>query len=249
MNPCLKNLTRIEFAVTDACTGRCKHCQNGDAANGSAHIDVSAAVCAVRDICANYEIDSLMTFGGEPLLYPEVTCAIHKAAYEMAIPHRQLITNGFFTKDKTRTAEAVKAVAESGVNDLLLSVDAFHQETIPTGPVMYFAECAVRAGIPVRLQPAWLVSRDDDNPYNTRTREVLSEFAQLGIAVSEGNVIFKSGNALKYLGEYFRDSAPDNPYEEDPTDVRTVSFSANGDVLGGNIYKSGILEIIRSYRP
>lgn len=34
-----------------------------------------------------------MTFGGEPLLYPEVVCKIHKAAEEMGIPERTIITN------------------------------------------------------------------------------------------------------------------------------------------------------------
>ena len=63
-------------------------------------------------------------------------------------------------------------------------------------------------------------------------------------------MIFPSGNALKYLREYFDDSAaPFSPYEEDPEDIRTISFEANGDVLKGNVYNTDILEIIRTYRP
>ena len=37
--------------------------------------------------------------------------------------------------------------------------------------------------------------------------------------------------------------------EEDPEDIRTISFDANGDVLNGNVYQTDILEIIRTYRP
>ena len=141
-------------------------------------------------------------------------------------------------------------MAESGVNALLLSVDAFHQETIPLDTVMYFAECAVRAGIPVKLQPAWLVSPEDMNPYNEKTREIIRAFEHLHIPTNQGNVIFPSGNALKYLREYFDENAkPFSPYEEDPEDIRTVSFDANGDVLNGNVYKTDILELIREYRP
>lgn len=33
-----------------------------------------------------------MTFGGEPLLYPEVTFEIHKTAKALEIPVRQIIT-------------------------------------------------------------------------------------------------------------------------------------------------------------
>ena len=56
--------------------------------------------------------------------------------------------------DKLR--EVVERLAACGVNDLLLSVDAFHQETIPLSLVKQFATEANKSGIPIRLQPAWL---------------------------------------------------------------------------------------------
>jgi hypothetical protein len=140
-------------------------------------------------------------------------------------------------------------LAGAGVNDLLLSVDAFHQETIPLCPVKQFAAEAKRCGIPIRLQPAWLRSAVDDNPYNRKTREILESFADMEISQNEGNVIFPEGNALKYLSEYFTDDLPENPYVEDPHDVRCVSFEPNGSVLGGNMYKRDIMEIIRDYTP
>ena len=55
------------------------------------------------------------------------------------------------------------------------------------------------------------------------------------------------GNAKKYLAEYFVGEIVANPYVEDPCDVRCVSFSPNGDVLGGNVYRKDIMEIIRNY--
>lgn len=250
MNEYLKNLDRIEFAVTLACTGRCRHCQNGDPIRTAEHIDAEAAVSAIRAVCAYYPIRTLMTFGGEPLLFPETVCAIHKAGTELGIPQRQVITNGFFSHDPRRIEEVARALAESGVNDLLLSVDVFHQETIPLKPVLRFAACAVLAGIPVRLQPAWLVSPEADNRYNRRTRELLRAFAPLNIPTGEGSVIFPCGNARKYLGEYFAEEAAEcSPYEEDPRDVRSLSFSPNGDVLQGSVYETDILELIRTYTP
>lgn len=250
MNEYLKNLNRIEFEITLACTGSCKHCSQGAHESASWHIDADIAIKAVREICANYRIESLMTFGGEPLIYPDTVCAIHRAAAELGIRKRQVITNGYFSKSSERIAEVARKLYESGVNNLLLSVDAFHQETIPLEPVMFFAECAVKAGIPIKLQPAWLVGTDDDNPYNNRTRELIKEFEHLNIPLNGGNVIFPSGNALKYLSEYFENgSVPVSPYEQDPKDVRTVSFSPSGEVLNGNIYEKDILEIIRDYRP
>lgn len=249
MNKYLKNLEKIEFVVTYACTGRCKHCSEGDHRSCGEHIDPGVAADAVKKIAAAYPIKTVMTFGGEPLLYPQAICAAMRAAKESGVPRRQIITNGYFSKDALRIREIVGQIADAGVNDLLLSADAFHQEYIPLEPVKLFAIEANNAGIPIRIQPAWLVSRDDDNEYNIKTKEVLGEFAALGIEENEGNVIFPEGNALKYFAEYFTDSAPENPYVEDPADVRCVSFDPNGNVLGGNVYEKDIIKILENYKP
>ena len=249
MNRYLKNLSRIEFVVTMACTGKCKHCSQGEH-KSSESIDKMLSSDAVRKIAEEYQIDSVMTFGGEPLLCADTVCAIHKTAKEMQIPERQLITNGYFSNDIDKIRQTAEKLAESGVNDILLSVDAFHQETIPLQYVKVFAEAVKKTGVLIRIQPAWLVNADDDNPYNNKTKEILAEFSSMGIATNEGNVIFPAGNALKYLSEYLSPMAEnENPYWEDPEDVRAICFSANGDILGSNIYKKDINAILSSYKP
>lgn len=140
MNEFVKNLERIEFVVTMACTGKCKHCSQGNHDSVSEHFRADVAEKVISDICGKYKIQSLMTFGGEPLLYPEVVSRIHKAATEQKIPKRQLITNGFFSKDRKRIKEVVDMLADSGLGQIALSVDAFHQETIPLEPVKYLGE-------------------------------------------------------------------------------------------------------------
>ena len=249
MNQYLKNLNKIEFVVTYACTGRCKHCSEGDHASCGERIDPQIAADVVRKIAAEYDIKTVMTFGGEPLLYTDAVYAIMTAANELSIPKRQVITNGYFSKNTDKIREVAERLASCGVNDLLLSVDAFHQETIPLDVVKRFAAEAKGCGIPIRLQPAWLRSATNDNPYNRKTREILDNFAELEISENEGNVIFPEGNALKYLAEYFTDELPENPYVEDPRDVRCVSFEPNGDVLGGNVYRNDVMEIIKDYAP
>jgi len=250
MNPYVKNLNRIEFVVTMACTGRCKHCSEGEHTGSGAHIDGAIAAEVVRRVCGSYEIKSMMTFGGEPLLYPEAVYQIHRAAKEMGIPKRQLITNGYFSKNEERIGETAKNLAESGVNDILLSVDAFHQESIPLDPVLAFAKAMIATGVRLRTSPAWLVSEEDDNPYNQKTREIVRVFDGLGIASNEGNVIFPAGNALLYLKEYFQEEhIPENPYEEDPKDIKAISVSPEGRFFEGNVYQTDILEILEGYVP
>ena len=249
MNKYLKSLNKIEFVVTYACTGRCKHCSEGDHEISGERIDPKIAADAVRRISSEYEIKTVMTFGGEPLLYTDAVYEIMRTATELNIPKRQVITNGYFSKNEEKISEVAKRLAECGVNDLLLSVDAFHQETIPLDIVKAFAKEAIKCGIPIRLQPAWLTSHAHDNPYNIKTREILASFDEMNISVGEGNIIFSEGNAKKYLSEYFNESTPENPYVENPCDVKCISFSPNGDVLNGNAYKQDIMEIIENYRP
>ena len=247
MNQYFNNLNKIEFVVTYACTGRCKHCSEGDHTSCGERIDPQITADAVQKIASEYDIKTVMTFGGEPLLYTDAVYAIMTTAKDLNIPKRQIITNGYFSKNADKIREVAEQLAACGVNDLLLSVDVFHQETIPLDVVKRFAAEAKGCCIPIRLQPAWLVSATDDNPYNRKTREILNSFADMDITANEGNVIFPEGNALRYLAEYFTDELPENPYAEYPCDVRCVSFEPNGDVLGGNVYERDIMEIIKDY--
>ena len=69
-----------------------------------------------------------------------------------------------------------------------------------------------------------------------------------GFTIANGNVIWFGGNAKIHLREYFDETKEVvNPYEDDPRDVRAVSFNPNGDVLNGNIYQNDIMEIFESY--
>lgn len=250
MNKYVRNLNRIEFIITFACTGRCKHCSEGEHSGSGEHIGAETAAEVVRETASQYDITSVMTFGGEPLLYPETVYAVHSTAMEMDIPKRQLITNGFFSKSSIKIKAVAENLAQYGVNDILLSVDAFHQETIPLEPVKEFASEINRLGVPVRVHPAWLVSQKHGNPYNRRTHEILAEFESMGILPSSGNVIIPNGNALQYLSDYFDMSQEYiSPYEEDPRDIQSICVVPNGDVLNGNIHKTKILEILETYEP
>ena len=248
-NPYLKNLEKIEFVLTYACTGRCKHCSEGEHSLSGDMLDARKGADSVRKICSEYDIKTVMVFGGEPLLHPEAVRLIMREARKMNVPRRQIITNGYFTRDREKMREIAFMLSEAGVNDLLLSTDAFHQETIPLDTVREFVAEIKAVGVPMRLQPAWLVSEENDNVYNRKTREILDSFSDMQIPVSVGNVIFPEGNALKYLSEYFSEEPPENPYTEDPCDVKCVSIEPNGDTLGRNIYENDIIDIIRSYAP
>jgi MoaA/NifB/PqqE/SkfB family radical SAM enzyme len=290
------NLKRIEFSITDACTGRCRHCSAGCGISASgafagddhgkadafayddhgkadafadegrgrpyAFIDEGKAVKMVSDLAGIHSIASVMTFGGEPLLRADTVCAIHKAAAECGIPKRQVITNGYFTKNLHRMGDVAKALKESGVNSLLLSVDAFHKEHIPMEQVHVFARMLSELKIDgFCLHPAWVVTRGHENPFNRETEECLRYFSDLDIPVSSGNDIFPVGNAATYLADYYPKKAFDlsvkcgeAPYTTKLDNVETISVNPNGDVMVccfamGNINHESIAEILERYDP
>ena len=243
---CFRNLNRIEFVITYDCTGKCRHCSEGDHKFSGLHLNGDKAAKILCDIAEKFNLTSVMTFGGEALMYPESVIAVHSAAKDIGIPVRQLITNGYFSHDTGKIKSVAKEIGNCGINDLLLSVDAFHQETIPTEPVMCFAE-EVSKYASVRLNPAWLKSREDNNSCNIKTREILKKFKNLGIPESEGNIIFPEGNALINFAEYFDDNEHVNPYKENPDDIKTISIEPDGSVLSGNIFSENILKILENY--
>jgi len=249
-NKYLKNLNRLEFIVTWACSGKCIHCSQGDHSCAGVCISADKAKSALLAVVQEYRIDSVMVFGGEPLLHPDVTCGILDTAAKCGIPKRQLITNGYFSKDVSFIKNTVSILNDCRVNDILLSVDAFHQQTIPVEYVKLFAEECNKYSLPIRLNPAWLVSKDDGNEYNKLTRSLLDEFVRIGIPEGDGNVIFPEGNALVHLKEYFDPEREYiNPYVDDAYDVRSISFEPDGTVLEGNIYNEDVMKILDRYLP
>jgi len=219
-------------------------------------IDAVAAATAVKHCAKRFSVDSLMTFGGEPLLFADAVCRIHATARDAGIPRRQLITNGFFSHDDAEIDKVAQALCESGINDVMLSVDAFHQETIPVESVMQFANALVKYGIPsLRVHPAWVVNAENDNKYNVETKRLLKLFADRGIRASNGNNISLSGNASKYLAEYYPPSADMDLSEPCGWlgELNCISINPNGAVSAcaeiGNIYNDDILDIIDNYNP
>lgn len=256
-------INRIEFVTTNACTSRCRHCSVGTKINADkSSIDKEKAISLINELSKFYSIESVMTFGGEPLLYADTVCAIHRTAKACGIPKRQIITNGYFSKDNYKITAVAKALKESGVNSLLLSIDAFHKEYIPLEQVYIFAKALHDEGIEgLKLHPAWVVDRKHHNHYNKETENCLKYFLKLGIAISDGNNIFLAGNAAKYLSDFYEKKPIDlgmkcgeAPYTTRLDDVKEISVNPNGDIVIcsfviGNIYNESITQIINRYNP
>jgi len=254
----------VEFIVTNLCNGSCAHCYATKQEEGyPKHIDASLAVEIIEKITSRFDVESVMTFGGEPMLFPEVVYAIHKTATSKGVSSRELITNGYWSNDKQSTRNKAEKLAESGVNQIHFSVDAFHQKHIPLDIVRSAITSCIEVGIEdLALNPCWLVSEKDDNQYNQRTKAILQEFPSLPVRISEGNLVEPSGEALKNLSEFLpsRLKLPlgrcgDFPYTEPLDQVTSFSVESDGkisicdELYIGDAFKADILNLIAEYDP
>jgi MoaA/NifB/PqqE/SkfB family radical SAM enzyme len=227
------------------------------------HIDKSLAMKIVQRVCEKYSPKSIMTFGGEPLLFPEIVYAIHREAMDAGIPHREVITNGYWSEDIKEIEKIAENLAKSGVNEIHISVDAFHQEYIPLDIVKKTAQSCLEAGIEnTYLSPCWVVSREDDNEYNKRTRRILKELSDLKVKISEGNVMEPAGFAIINLKEFLpaKKKIPsgkcgDIPYTNPLDAVRAIGVEPDGrisvcdDFYIGNASEMDIIQLIEGYNP
>jgi len=259
------DVNRIEFIVTHRCNSQCKHCEVDQKERKShpASIDKELAVDIVHKIAQEYSPDSVMTFGGEPLLFSDTVCAIHQAAREEGIPQRQVITNAGWPRSESEFRTVAFKLADSGVNDIVISVDSFHQEHIPIAVVERNVRSLLDAGIEgLKWGPCWVVSKGHDNLWNRRTRSILQSLEHLSVYESGGDVVQPEGNALIWLTEFMPPKKPiptgscgDMPYTGRLDKIEEISIKPDGSVevcnnfAIGNAVKHDIVEMLRNYDP
>ena len=259
------DIGRVEFAVTYRCNSRCRHCcvEMEKRRAEPAVIDRHLAVDIIHSVCEVYRPSSLMAFGGEPLVYPELVCALHRAAATTGIPRREIITNAGIPRSEGPARDVAFQLAESGVNYISISVDVFHQEHIPLTVVERNVRYYHEAGITdLAWNPCWVVSTQDDNEYNKRTNEVLSALRQLPVKTGSGNLLQPDGRARESLTSYLpaRVPTPGGSCEDAPFGVKLDSIDCitvvpSGDIVIcsewsiGNAADEGIVEILERYNP
>lgn len=258
-------VNRIEFIVTYRCNSHCKHCQIGQdkRASNTVTIDAGLAVQIIRGVAQAYSPCSIMTFGGEPLLFPDIVCAIHEAARVNGIGKREVITNAGWPREEAKFRTAAFKLADSGVNEIYISVDSFHQEYIPLSIVERNVQSLVDAGIGrLMWNPCWVVSKEHNNPWNRRTKSILQALARLPVAESDGNIVQPEGNARIWLRDFMPCRTPiptgscgDMPYTERLEQVSSISVEPDGSIavcdefVIGNAIQRDVAEMLRSYDP
>lgn len=250
------NLNRIEFFVTNQCTSNCKHCHVlYDIEKGV--LPIEKAKLTLDLAIRNHKIESVLVFGGEPLLYPHITCEILNYANSLNIPTRQIITNCFWTKNKTKIDQICYQLKESTANNILVSVDYFHQEYLDFEIVKYTIEKICDQNIEnVRLHPCWYESPTGKNKYDTITRKYLSELSFTNLPVSDGNILFPSGKSVINFKEKFEPLNNVNdiycgkePYSGRPDNIDALAVGPNGRINVCGIESMDIENFFQNYDP
>jgi hypothetical protein len=257
-------VNRIEFVVTYRCNSRCKHCQVSldHRRQRPAAIRPELAAQIVHQVAEVYASRSVMTFGGEPLLFPDVVCAVHSTARDSGIPKRQIITNAGWPRSKEASRAMAGRLAASGVNEIYVSVDGFHQEYIPLSVVEQNVRAYLEAGVSLlRWNPCWVLSKEHDNEWNRRTHRVLQSLSQFPVAESDGNIVQPMGNAITWLSKYLPlpVSAPlggcgDAPYTGRLDQVESISIEPGGSITVCDEFAIGnaaddVVSLLRNYDP
>ncbi|MGC9366815.1 MAG: radical SAM protein [bacterium] len=257
-------LNRLEFAVTYQCNGKCIHCYTVQGKHKyPLSIDGMLGEEIVESLTGYFNIESVMTFGGEPLLFPQITAKIHRKAKDKGIPSREVITNGYWSNHFADIVEIANLLCESGVNELIFSVDSFHQQFIPVDIVRKSIIASVEAKIDkVILNPCWINGNTNENEYNNKTKSILASLSDLPVIVSEGNIVEPVGLARNNLTEFFPPKKPipggrceEVPYSDRLDSISSICIEPDGkvavcnDLHIGNAGEDNIIEILKSYDP
>jgi hypothetical protein len=253
------DLRRLEFTLTTKCNLQCLFCQANAGPWQNEVMDVTDACNYLVEAAKVTDLESFMVFGGEPMLYPARAIAIFKKAQQFNVPRIDMLTNGVWGRDKERAEKLAKRLKNAGLNNLGISVDAFHLEYIPLEFPRNAAQASLAAGIEkVTWNVAVIESLGDANHYDMMTAHVLKELEPLGIEAHIHKVV-AAGRALQTIPQYFQKTRLDGPCEgETPMEntltnpqCLTIEPSGSVDVCWhlsiGNARETPLSRIISEY--
>jgi MoaA/NifB/PqqE/SkfB family radical SAM enzyme len=181
-------------------------------------------------------LDSFMVFGGEPMLYPNRAIAIFKKANEFRIPKIEMLTNGVWGKNKENAEKQAIKLKEAGLNDVGISVDAFHLQYVPLEYPRNAALALLKAGVEnVTWNVTVVESIDAANEYDKKTSQILKTLESVGIDAHIHKII-SVGRAAQNLRRYFQPTSLEGPCQGDPildnvlTNPESVCIEPSGEV-------------------
>jgi len=179
-------------------------------------MEIEDGITYLEETTSVTKLDSFMIFGGEPMLFPERAIKLFHKANELGVPKIELITNGSWGDDARAKDLALKLKA-SGVNEVLISVDAFHFPYIPLQYPRNAALASLAAGIEkVVWNVAFIEGENAENRFDKQTKEILRTLVPLSVE-THTNKVWPQGRARTTLKQFFSKQSLEGKCPEEET--------------------------------
>jgi len=250
---------RLELAVTERCTAKCRHCNFPTSPSG-ADMSAADAVRWVEEAAQFESLRYLLIFGGEPMLNPQVVLAAIEAGKRAGIPSLDIITNGFWAGTNEKAQSWARQLRAAGLDRVIFSVDIFHAEFVPVDNLKRAAQAALSAGMSKVIWNVGLFHRGEPSlPEDLRTWEMVKELREISQDINENEIIL-AGRALKNYGHRFpgmagipRDTCPGPTYATNIANPTVLTLYPNGNIwicwhlIAGNAKHSSLADFIQNF--
>lgn len=146
------------FILTYTCLLRCSHCDVNSTPRARGRFTQQALNHSLTQIAQTDRIDSVVFTGGEPfLVYPTLLYGVNKAR-QIGL-RVTIMTNGFFARSHATGIRILRSLAESGLDEIQVSIDGFHYSNRRAPEGARTLEIAAELGIKVRQV---CISRKDE---------------------------------------------------------------------------------------
>jgi len=166
----------VTLILTYSCTNQCRHCCYGAVPNINTLMKAEEVRDYLEELSKIRLPEWVCIFGGETLLYPELLFNVIKEAKKFEVPQVSVITNGFWGEDEQLARKYVTNLKNAGLDQLVVSVDAFHQEFIPLKAVKNVLRAVEDVGMEnIEVDAKVLGTLEEQNVFNERTEALLKE--------------------------------------------------------------------------
>lgn len=146
-------------------------------------------------------IEVVCISGGEPFLYYDFLIKLVQSVRRISASSVWVFTNGFWALSDKITRERLAPLRELGVEKIMFSADAYHQEFIPVDCVRRGVESTVEMGMEAEVDARFLGSPITETPHNSATRKIVERLSDLGAKVAESEPWYV-GRAAELLSQH-----------------------------------------------
>ncbi len=147
--PSRNEVREFGLILSRFCVAACRHCGSSSGPDQREWIDADLAARVLTE-AADAGLDGVIFTGGEPMARFELTRSLVAHAHRVGMAPR-VCSNGYWGNRPGRAATWAKALADAGLELLMLSTDRWHLPFVELDAVVVAANAAAAAGLPVQI--------------------------------------------------------------------------------------------------